>query len=235
MVTREVINTLKKFTVCDVSDALVKYGHKDGGYIPNLTMQSSQSSVSIGSAYTVIYASKDDPRPEIKLSYIDALPENSILMLGLPLSLQTTFAPYTKVNNALYGGLMSTRANYLKASGSIVFGRIRDVDEHNDLDYPVWSYGVGSTAPTPVVKIVGINVPLEIKIPSINNDYDVVTVNPDDIIMADKNGVVKIPHDILDGVLEYIPKRVDADTHVSDDIKAGKPAKEAQKYWRSKI
>ena len=32
---------------------------------------------------------------------------------------------------------MSTRAKYCRAAGTIVDGRIRDLQEHRDLDYPV--------------------------------------------------------------------------------------------------
>lgn len=242
---KEIVSILSKYTPCDVSDALVQFGIKNGGYIPNLVQRSpalasEQTKTSAGTAYTVLYAPLSDPRPAIKKLYIDEIPEGSILVMGLPLACQTTTAPYVKVNNALYGGLMSTRANYRGANGSVVLGRIRDLDEHNDLGYPVWSYGVGSTAPGPVVKVVGINVPIEVKVASLEEEYSNLVVKPDDYIIADKNGVVRLPvhHEgelvEVEKILEYIPKRVEADQKVSEDIKNGRPAAEAQKYWRSK-
>lgn len=39
--------------------------------------------------------------------------------------------------NACYGGLMSLRAKYLKAEGVVVDGRLRDLQEHRDLEFPV--------------------------------------------------------------------------------------------------
>lgn len=249
---KEIVTTLAKYTPCDTSDALVKFGIANGGYIPNLTIRSpaevaKQTKTVVGRAYTVLYAPKSDPRPAVKESYIDNIPEGSVLVLGLPPAQQLTAAPYVTVNNALYGGLMSTRAHYRKAQGSVVLGRIRDLDEHNDLGYHVWSYGVGSTAPGPVVKVVGINVPIEIKVMATEGlEPEIITIQPEDYIIADKNGVVRLPLEKhqgdskeagvdLDAVLDYIPKRVGADTHVSEDIKQGKPAAEAQKFWRSKI
>lgn len=249
--SKQIIQTLSKYTPCDISDSLVEFGIANGGYIPNLAIRSpidvSRQSTRVGKAYTVLYAPKSDPRPAIKQSYIDSIPKDSILILGLPINQQLTTAPYTTINNALYGGLMSTRANYLGANGSIILGRIRDLSEHNELNYPVWSYGVGSTAPGPVVKVVGINVPIDIKVASPNQDYEIITIKPDDYIIADQNGVVRLPDPInhdknskestlnLEIVISYIPKRVNADTHVSEDIKLGKPAAESQKFWRSKI
>lgn len=196
-----------------------------------------------GPAYTVLYAPKSDPRPAVSTSYIDEIPQNSVLVLALPPSLQTPHAPFVTVNNALYGGLMSTRANFRGAAGSVVLGRIRDLAEHRDLEYPVWSYGVGLTAPGPVVKVVGINVPVEVVVAAPNGTESIV-VNPNDYIVADENGVVRLPVDHALGpealvevalVLEYVPKRVEADQKVSEDIKRGRPAAEAQKFWRSKI
>lgn len=40
-------------------------------------------------------------------------------------------------SNALYGGLMSTRAKASGAVGSVIDGRFRDLQEQRDLDYPV--------------------------------------------------------------------------------------------------
>lgn len=239
---------LAKFTPCDVSDALVHYGIKDGGFIPNLLQRSpignSANSTVVGKAYTVLYAPKSDPRPAVKESYIDQIPKNSVLVIGLTMQQQITSAPFVTVNNALYGGLMSTRAKFREAAGSVILGRIRDLAEHKDLGYPVWSYGLGTTAPGPIVKVIGINVPIEVKVASLDGEHDVITIHPEDYIIADQNGVVRLPvnHKTgveseldLDKVLLYIPKRVDADTHVSEDIKQGKPAAEAQKFWRGKI
>lgn len=39
--------------------------------------------------------------------------------------------------NACYGGLMSLRAKYLKAEGVVIDGRLRDLQEHRDLEFPV--------------------------------------------------------------------------------------------------
>lgn len=204
----------------------------------------NRANSSVGPAYTVLYAPLDDPRPAVKQSYIDEVPISSFVVIGLPELLQLTSAPYVTVNNALYGGLMLTRANYRKAAGTVVFGRIRDLDEHRALNFPVWLYGVGSAAPGPVVKVVGINVPIQVKVAGVDGTPERLNINPGDYIVADENGVVRLPKDHTSGpeakinvdeVLEYIPRRVEADTNVAEDIKNGKPAAEAQKYWRNKL
>lgn len=48
---------------------------------------------------------------------------------------------------------MSNRAQYLGAVGTIVDGRIRDLQEHRDLDYPVFAREIGTTSPAEVVRV----------------------------------------------------------------------------------
>ena len=52
---------------------------------------------------------------------------------------------------------MSIRAEYLKAAGTIVDGRIRDLQEHRDLEYPVFARGIGTAAPQGEVKVGEVN------------------------------------------------------------------------------
>lgn len=233
---------LESYTPCDVADALVKYGLPHGGYFPNLVQLSKSASngTAVGRAYTVLYAPIDDPRPPVKGGYIDSAPPGSIVVIGTTPEVQTGgLAPYTRISNALYGGLMSTRANYLGCKGSVILGKIRDVDEHNALGYPVFAYGLGTSAPTKVVKVVGVNVPIEVQVPSQlakADGHDVRVINPGDYVSADANGVVAIPAQdpaFVEKVLAAIPPRVKADELVADDIKQGVPAGQAQKSRRA--
>ncbi|KAH3670561.1 hypothetical protein OGAPHI_001076 [Ogataea philodendri] len=226
---------LSKYSTCDVSDALLKFGVSNGGYLPNLTRFSHNGSTMVGKAYTVLFAAKDDPNyTAIKGGYIDNLPPDAVLVIALTPELQKLDAPYVKINNALYGGLMSTRANYLKSPGTVVFGRIRDLQEHQDLNRNVFSYGLGSAAHAPVVKLAGINVPLKISVDSHPEPYQ-ETINPGDYIIGDENGVVKLDAsgDLAEKCQEYIPKRVAADQLVAQDILQGVKCAEAQKHRRA--
>lgn len=58
---------------------------------------------------------------------IDVVPEGSVIFLSQPV-------PHI---NAVYGGLMSLRAKFLGAQGVIIDGRVRDVQEHRELGFPV--------------------------------------------------------------------------------------------------
>ncbi|CAI4038476.1 hypothetical protein SMKI_05G0860 [Saccharomyces mikatae IFO 1815] len=225
------LQKLSTFSTCDISDGLLNvYNIPTGGYFPNLTAVFLPPNTSIaGSAYTVLFAPIDDPRPAV--NYIDFVPPDSVLVLALESHLQSQFHPFVKITQAIYGGLMSTRAQFLKSNGTVVFGRIRDVDEHRNLSHPVFAYGVGSCAPKAAVKAVGINVQLEI----LTSDGVTQLICPGDYIIGDNNGIVRIPVQETDvsKLIAYIEKSVEVDLLVADDIKGGIPAKQAQKDRRA--
>lgn len=58
---------------------------------------------------------------------IDSVPTGSVLFVSAP----------PDIINAVYGGLMTSRAKYCRAAGTVVDGRIRDLQEHRDLGYAV--------------------------------------------------------------------------------------------------
>ncbi|KAH3688004.1 hypothetical protein WICPIJ_000998 [Wickerhamomyces pijperi] len=229
--------TLKQYTPCDISDALQATAKlANGGYFPNLTYYTPSSSANesiVGPAYTVLFAPLDDPRPATKLNYIDHIPKGSVLVIGLTPELQLSNAPYVTVNNALYGGLMSTRAQYLGCVASVVFGRIRDLNEHRQLQHPVFALGLGSAAANgKTVKCVGVEVDLSILVSEGVSEV----IKPGELIIGDENGVVRIPHTVdMDKLLDYIPRRVEADQRASEDIKAGEEAGVSQKKHRANL
>ncbi|WP_282055843.1 RraA family protein [Maribacter luteus] len=94
---------------------------------------------------------------------------------------------------ALWGGLMSTRAMKLKASGAVVDGYSRDTNEVLKLGFPVFSMGTYAQDQGPRGKVIDYRVPIEI-----NN----VRINPGDIIYGDLDGVVIVPQKIQDEVFE---------------------------------
>lgn len=61
------------------------------------------------------------------IQQIDSIPEGAVIFISSPAG----------ITSAVYGGLMSARAKYSKAAGTVIDGRFRDLKEHRDLDYPV--------------------------------------------------------------------------------------------------
>jgi len=107
----------------------------------------------VGPAYTVQYVPLSDPAPKLSTHYvrsftfllslrgiplltscmqIDAVPEGAVVFVSCP----------PKTPNAVYGGLMSARAQASKAVGSVIDGRFRDLQEQRELNYPVCIVGI---------------------------------------------------------------------------------------------
>lgn len=204
----------EKFSACDAADALVALGFSDGGAIPFLRQISGSAKTIAGPAYTVEFADKSDPRPPVNFNYIDRAPAGSIVLLGTAKSCQTAVFPYTTITTCLYGGLMSTRAKFLNCRGTVVLGSVRDVAEHRELEYPVFSYSTGVCSPSATAKVVSVGAALAVEARS-------KIVRPKDIVVADENGVVIVPYDLANRCLEYMEKRVEADRLISEDIQRG--------------
>ena len=87
---------------------------------------------------------------------------------------------------ALWGGLMTTRAQHLKAAGAVLDGYSRDTNEVLELGLPVFSLGGYSQDQGPRGKVVDYRVPVEIQ---------GVRVRPGDIVFGDQDGVLVVPRE----------------------------------------
>ncbi|KAJ9132621.1 RraA-like protein [Pleurostoma richardsiae] len=217
-----IVQALQEYTTCDVSDALCKLKVRNGGFLSGLTLWSPQRQDGptkiAGPAYTVQYATLDDPAPKHHTHYIDSVPEGAVIFVSCP----------PKVPNAVYGGLMSARAQASKAVGSVVDGRFRDLQEQRDLNFPVFARDVGTAPPYELVKVVGVNVSVKLQ-----TDEQDMTINPGDYIMGDLNGVVVLPKDLAEKALPLMAKQVEADSKMALEIKNGMSFNEAAKRFRA--
>jgi len=85
---------------------------------------------------------------------------------------------------ALWGGLMSTRAQYLKAAGAVVNGYSRDTNEILRLQFPTFSMGGYAQDQGVRGKVVDYAVPVE---------FGGILVSPGDIVFGDRDGVLIVP------------------------------------------
>lgn len=88
---------------------------------------------------------------------------------------------------ALWGGLMSIRANRLKAAGAVVNGFSRDTNEILNLAFPTFSAGTYAQDQGVRGKVIDYNVPIM---------FDGVKINPGDIIFGDRDGVLIVPQEV---------------------------------------
>ncbi len=91
------------------------------------------------------------------------------------------------------GGLMVTTMKARGLAGAVVDGSIRDLPQIQRIQFPVYSRGVSPGTTIGHFRCTGVNVPVACA---------GVTVNPQDIIAADEDGVVVVPRDKAEEILK---------------------------------
>lgn len=95
----------------------------------------------------------------------------------------------SSLNYALWGGLMSTRAQHLKAAGAVLDGYSRDTDEILKRKFPTFSLGTYAQDQGVRGKVMDYRIPIE---------WDGIRINPGDIIYGDRDGVLVIPAHLVE-------------------------------------
>lgn len=169
----------------------------------------------------------DKSAPKLSSHFVDTATPGSIVVIDAP--------PQAK--NAVWGGLMTAGAQSQGAVGVIISGRCRDLAEHRAADFPVFARGHSTVGQSPFVRPSGVNVTLTIHPKDVGDGpdaFDPVTVTPGDWIVADEDGVVCVPVDMVDKVVELAKKGQETDAKCMADIKAGKGVQASFKKHRGK-
>ena len=111
------------------------------------------------------------------------------------------------------GNLMATTAKVRGLAGMVIDGGARDVEELEEIGFPVWSRSL-----TPATS-VGRYVPVAKNVPVVCGG---VTVRPGDWIVADRTGVVVVPREALPRVLELLAQYDDKETRMVPLIRESK-------------
>jgi regulator of RNase E activity RraA len=116
---------------------------------------------------------------------------------------------------ALWGGLMSTRAMKLGATGAVLDGCHRDTREILRLGFPVFSRGAYGQDQ----KDRGQAVDYRCRVAFANG----TVVAPGDLIVGDIDGVVAVPADAVEDTIAAALAKVDGEDEVRRAIEAGEP------------
>jgi 4-hydroxy-4-methyl-2-oxoglutarate aldolase len=115
-------------------------------------------------------------------------------------------------DNALWGELMSISAQSKSLAGTIINGAVRDPVEIHELGYPVFCRDFSPRRASK--EIYGrINVPLRI---------GKISVHPDDLVLADANGIICIHPTGAQEVVRLASKVVEKESDIKDQIRLGR-------------
>lgn len=125
-------------------------------------------------------------------------------------------------NYALWGELMTARAQVLGATGAVLDGYYRDTDGIASLGFPTFGYGPYAQDQRLRGHVVDFRMPIQI---------GQVLIEPGDIVIGDRDGVCIAPRRHEDEIFVMALEKVRAEKVVQREIEAGMPSQEAfEKY-----
>ena len=192
-----------------VGDVLDHMGHRVH-FLPPAIRPLRPSMVVVGRAAPAIVA--DAPgTPEDRfgklLEALDSLREHDVYITN------GGRTPYS-----LWGELLSTRAQKLKAAGAVMNGYCRDEAGILELDFPTFCWGSYALDLSFRGKVLEYGVPTKV---------GEVPVSPGDVVFGDRDGVMVVPAHLVDEVFERAMEKVHGENQVRDAFREGMSAVEA--------
>ncbi|KAF8943657.1 hypothetical protein BGZ47_005202 [Haplosporangium gracile] len=219
------------FSSCDVADALQVLRKSENlpdmesaGYVPDIHLWSPQFKAGntrvFGPAYTVeMVPITNTSAPKLSEHFADTIPEGSVICISQP----------ENMVNAVWGGLMTARAQFRGALGVVVDGRIRDLNEQREAGFPVFAKTTSIMGAGDHTRASRINVPITMQP---NKDHPSVTIHAGDYVVADADGVVVIPKDLLAKVEAQCKKATAIDDQCMAALKSGEGIAATFKKYR---
>lgn len=181
-ITPDVIEAYRPIAVASVADALWEHGV--AGHMGHEIKPIFPAKI-VGQAVTVKEEPTDESVPPTHaLELIDRAPAGSVIVIAID--------GYRDV--ATWGGLMTAGAVANEMEAAVLDGGVRDVEEiERDFNFPVFARSVSPATTVGRFKTVAANEPISV---------GGVTVEPGDLIVGDRDGVVVVPIRLVDAVLE---------------------------------
>ncbi|CAO1623552.1 unnamed protein product [Parajaminaea phylloscopi] len=245
--TKALVTALEEFGTCEISDALIKLNHPTGGHLPGIDLISPRladgkevaSHKVCGQVFPVeMVATSNASAPKPETHFVDAAPQDSIMLITAP----------SNSRNAIWGGLMTARAQARGVKAVVLDGRCRDLAEHWDAKMTVFAKGHSTlgqspfTRPSKLGEAIIVGASPSSSSPSSddpeeednNPTFPSLTVHPTDILLADVDGVVVVPRDQVLEAVGLAKKGREVDAKCMADLKKGRTVQETFKEHRGK-
>lgn len=197
----DVLARLAKVDTCAVSDALDRLGLRGATYGVRPLWPCPRI---VGRAVTVKIkpAGLEKPKQHLGTEPIGAAKPGDIIVIDSG----------GRLDVSAWGGLLSLGAKLKGLNGVVVDGACRDVDESRDLGFPV--YARGALPMTARGRVVQDSFNQEI-------EFAGVQVHPGDLVIADGSGVVFIPREKEQEVIDEAEAVAQQEARMADGIRQG--------------
>lgn len=206
------IERLEKLYTPVVADVLDRLGYRQQCLRGNIRPLYPQARMA-GFAMTVqvVPARETSPAEPYKgeLAAVDALQTHEVMVVS------TSEWSY-------WGELLSTAARYRGCRGIVLDGYTRDTQAIIDMQFPCFCRGIHPADSLGRIEVTGHHVPI------LCGD---VAVFPNDLLLADHDGVVIVPADVAEKTLAAAEEKVRGENMVRVKLAEGMPASEAFKRY----
>jgi len=193
-----------------VADALDSLGFRNQSPRVELRPYTSDSLL-VGRCKTTLWGDMyhADPKPyELELRAVDRCQADDVMIC----------AAHGSMHSALWGELLSTASRNTGCIGAIVDGAARDVVKMREMGFPVFARGTSVYDSANRQRVVDVDVPVEIA---------GVRFCSGDLVFADIDGVVVVPHEVEQEAIERAWEKVHAENETRDAIRDGMLATDA--------
>ena len=195
-ITSKQINSMKDMQTCAVSNAIESLGVRsrtEGFMSPDIKSMFPGMGSMVGYAVTAVIKASTPPSQNMNFSRVTWVDE--ILKFPPPRVIVMKDLDHPNVIGSFWGEVQSAIHTALDCVGVVTDGGVRDLDE-------MQQYGFNAFASTQLVSRANVHL-VEVNIPV---NVGGVTVNPGDILLGDKHGVISIPRDVVSDLPSAIEK-----------------------------
>ena len=128
-----------------------------------------------------------------------------------------------RLDTSCWGGVLATGATLKGISGVVIDGACRDVDDCVEAGFPVYARGSVVATARGRVQEEATNVMIQ---------FGGIQVRPGDIIMGDKSGVVVVPAEMMEQVLEKAEELYQKEEAMVAMIRSGKTMTEMDEAFQ---
>ncbi len=204
-------NRLMKVSTTNLSDALDKVGLR-GAVIGILPLFGKPKVVGRAVTIKITAAGVEKSKSHLGIEAIASAHKGDVIVID----------NRGDVHNNCWGEILSCAAKMKGVSGVIIDGAARDVDACEELEFPVFARGVVPITARGRIAQEAFNCPIRI------GD---IHVRPGDILVGDVNGVVVIPIERVDEVLNEAEQLMDKEERMKKDLLAGLDVLEVDKKY----
>ena len=198
--SEEIIEELKQFSTPAISDAMNRF-RVHGGCLGIKSRVPGKKIV--GPALTVRKLPAHQIRPNKGGGdYLEIAQKGDVIVIE----------NQGRMDCTVFGDILAMACKQAELAGTVIGGCCRDIEKIRETGYPVFSKGIYVQTGKDFTQYDALNVPI-----AISN----VLVEPGDIIFGDDSGVLVIPRDVVEKVLEAAKEVEEAEALIRNSVDKG--------------